>query len=89
MDHATIELEDFKEILDIIRNHGFNPIGISQMAGYDTVIFNTDAEALNGYEKLEVEEKKLFLNWYGKEQWVIDVEEYEKEFGTKVKTIWI
>jgi hypothetical protein len=83
-------LESFQEQLDIIIAAGFNPIGVSQLYLEDTFIFGTAEEALAAYEALEkydgleTVEEKLQVWWYGKENFLKEVEDYEKEFESKV-----
>lgn len=89
MEAEKINLENFQHDLKILREHGFNPIGVSQMYCYDTFIFETTEEANRVYEEIERPKKILCANWYGKEEHKIAVKEYEEAFGSKIDILWI
>lgn len=84
-------LEDFQESLKIIKEHGFNPIGVSQIYFEDTFIFETEQEATKAYETLElIEEPKVLAFWYGKENFLQEVDEYETfDNSSKVLIYWL
>jgi len=86
-------IEDFEKKIDIIKQHGFNVIGVSQMYFYDTFIFETTQEALKAYEELEKNQISLdtcILGWwYGKEDFEKTSKTYEKETGNKLLIHWL
>jgi len=60
-------LESFNESLNIIKEHGFNPIAVAQMYFEDTFVFETEEEANKAHSKLEnIEKSKVVGWWYGK-----------------------
>lgn len=82
--------EIFQEEIDILREHGFNPIGVTVMACEDTFIFETPEEATAAYELLEVE-KNLVIGWfYGKEAFEEEKLVYLEQFpDADVEPIWL
>lgn len=52
------DLDSFKTELDVIKNHGFNPIGVSQILWEDIYIFETQEETEKAYKTLECGENK-------------------------------
>ena len=98
-------LEDFEDMLIIIREQGFKPIAVTQMELEDTFVFETDEEADRAYNRLEGPlgykpeglEHKVVGWWFGKESFLKSVENYEKEANTdrtdekelKMKIYWL
>lgn len=62
--------------LDILKEEGFNPIGICWYGGEETLIFKTNKEANSAYKKLEKEQGRVFAYWYSKK----DFEREEKYY---------
>jgi hypothetical protein len=58
---------DKSNSLKIIREAGFNPIGITVMICEETFIFNTDEEAIKAHEYFEKNPVKDVIQgwWYG------------------------
>lgn len=85
------ELSTFDEPLAIIRKHGFKPIAVAQMYFEDTFVFETEEESVEAFEKLEnIEESEVQGWWYGREEFLKYVEEYEREDdGSKVLIYWL
>jgi hypothetical protein len=91
-------LVEFEEDLKIIREHGYNPIAVTQMMLEDTFVFETEEESLRAYNELEVPKKCHIVGWwYGKEDFLKAVEEYELEANKnrvdnkvlKMKIYWL
>lgn len=87
------KLETFQTELEIIRENGFNPIAVTQMYFEDTYVFETGQEAKKAYEMLEEDESleyRCFGWWYGKEEFLKEVLDYEsKEGASKVLIYWL
>lgn len=91
--HET-PLEYYKNNIDILKRHGFNCIGVSQMYLEDTYIFETKEEATKAYRQFERDENENWIGkiagwWYSKEDFDSTVIEYEKEMNTKVLIYWL
>lgn len=82
------ELSDFQAAIDIIRHHGFEPIAVTQMYFEQVFVFKTDSEAQMAYELLEVQLEEITGCWYEKEDFISEVEQYEKN-GSMVKVFWL
>lgn len=85
-------LKDFQKSIDIIKKEGFNPIAVSQLYFEDTFVFETSEEGLKGYNLLEKDHKLRVVGWwYGKEEFLKTVEEYETENNgfSKVLIHWL
>jgi hypothetical protein len=83
------ELSDFKEQLDIIKNSGFNPIGVTQMYFEDTFIFKTKKEAKLACKTLEkCTPSKVIGWWYSKKNFMKEKELYESE-EIKMLIYWL
>ena len=74
--------------LDIVRAEGFNPIGICDFAGEETLLFSSQKEANSAYKKLEKEQKRVYAWWYSKKQFEKEVEE-SKGFYQPSKIFWL
>ena len=72
-------VEDFKEQIQIIKDNGFNPIGVSQVYFEDSFIFNTAKEAKLAYNLLEQDKFLVTGWWYSKKQFEKIVNIYEKD----------
>lgn len=82
-------LSDFQFGIGLLELHGFEPIGVTQIYFEDTFIFNTQKEAEQAYQKLEVELQRVSGFWYGKEDFLKEVESYESEYEGKVLIYWL
>lgn len=85
-------IEYFQESLDILKINGFKPIAVTQMFFEETFVFETDEEATAAFEKFEkfgTGTREIMGWWYGKDNFLKTVEEYEKDFDTKVKIYWL
>lgn len=81
------DIEDFKIELDIIISAGYTPIAVSQMYMENVFVFKTEEEANNAYNILEIIEKKLCGWWYGSEQFLKELNEYEESFNNEIKVL--
>lgn len=63
--------------LILMREHGFNPIGICWYFGEETFIFETDEEAQKGYALLERELCIVDGWWHSKADFEEDIKENE------------
>ena len=72
--------------LKLLNEAGYFPIGICYLACEETFIFKTEKEAQKAW-------KSRILGyegwWYGKKNFLKYLEEYERDFETKVKVYWI
>ena len=82
------ELSDSQAAIDIIRHHGFEPIAVTQMYFEEVFVFKIDSEAQMAYELLEVQLEEVTGWWYEKEEFMSEVEQYEKN-GSMVKVFWL
>ena len=88
-------LTDFLNEINIIKNHGFNPIAVTQMYYEDLFVFKTDEEATKAYHQLEQDENNKWIGkvsgyWYGKEEFEKEVKNYEQnEEYSKVLIYWL
>ena len=74
--------------LDIVREAGFNPIGICWYGGEETLIFSSQREASSAYKKLEKEQGKVFAYWYGKKSFEKEVDR-ENKFYEPINLEWL
>lgn len=83
-------LSEFQKQLDVLRNHGYNPIAVTQMYFEDTFVFKTLEEATNAYAELEIE-KELITGWfYEEDDFIREVNLYEsQEDSSKVLIYWL
>jgi len=90
-DNHDRPLSDFKESIDILKSSGFKPIAVTQMIFEDTFVFETPEEANNAYEQFEKIDGKIVGWWYGKDDFLEAVREYEEESNgySKVKIYWL
>ncbi len=72
--------------LDHLREHGLNPIAITQLYLEETFVFNTPEEADKGYELLEKELSLVSGWWYDKEKFteVYDAYCVEMDYSPKI-----
>lgn len=82
------ELSDFQPAIDIIRHHGFELIAVTQMYFERVFVFKTDSEAQMAYELLEIGLEEVIGCWYEKEDFISEVEQYEKN-NSMVKVFWL
>lgn len=71
--------------LELLRKAGFYPIGITTMMCEETFIFKTAQDANKAWES-----RVLGYDgwWYGEEDFLKYVKEYEKDFG-EIKVYWL
>ena len=81
-------LSSFEDSLEIIRSSGFKPIAVTQMMFEDTFVFETDKESTEAYNLLEVKDETVVGWWYGREDFLEEVRDYEKD-GVKVLIYWL
>lgn len=89
-------LSDFQSNIDKLKENGFNPIAVSQMYFEDTFVFETEEEAKKAYQQFETDENEKWIGdisgwWYGKEDFIKTVKEYETENDgySKVLIHWL
>lgn len=83
-------LSYFINNIKIIKNNGFNIIGVSQLYFEDVYIFESNLDATGAYHKFESNTGGIIGWWYSKEDFLKEVEEYESHINsTKVKIYWI
>lgn len=88
-------LDSFQKDITLLKEHGFNPIGVSQMYFEDVFIFETKKEATKAYNTFECDENgNLIRNiigwWYSKKNFLKEVEKYENaKDSTKVLVYWL
>ena len=76
-------MEQYLEEIQILRDHGYNPIKVTSIMFETTFAFNTKEEANRAYQELEVEKKLLQAWWYGE-----DFDDAVKEYETKMSEIY-
>lgn len=89
-------LSDFQSNIDKLKENGFNPIAVSQMYFEDTFVFETEEEAKKAFQQFEIDENEKWIGdisgwWYGKEDFLKTVKEYETENDgySKVLIHWL
>ena len=89
-------LSDFQSNIDKLKENGYNPIAVSQMYFEDTFVFETEEEAKKAYQQFEIDENEKWIGdisgwWYGKEDFIKTVKEYESENDgySKVLIHWL
>jgi hypothetical protein len=89
-------LSEFQSNIDKLKENGFNPIAVSQMYFEDTFVFETEKEAKKAYQQFETDENEKWIGdisgwWYGKEDFIKTVKEYETENDgySKVLIHWL
>ena len=84
-------LSSFKEDIKTIESEGFKVIAVTQMYFEDTFVFKTPEEVNKAYEIFEKNNPKICAWWYGKDDFIKAVKEYETESKgySKVKTYWL
>lgn len=71
-------MEHYEKEIQILKDHGYNPIKVTTMMFETTFAFERVEEALKAYQELEVE-KKLLQGWfYGMEDFYNTVTGYEE-----------
>ena len=85
---GKIYATDTSITLEIVRAEGFNPIGICDYCGEETLLFSSQKEANSAYKKLEKEQKRVYAWWYSKKQFEKEVEE-SKGFYQPSKIYWL
>lgn len=86
-------VSDFEEQIEILRNHQYNPIAVSQLFCEDVFVFETDDEARRASAELEFNEdkskNKLQAWWYGRQHFNEVVSKYESDLDCKVRIHWL
>lgn len=86
-------LETFEEQIKILRDHGYNPLAVSQMLHEDVFVFATEEEAIDASNELEFNldesKNKLQAWWYGLEYFKETVLSYESEWKCRVRIYWL
>jgi len=82
------------EELDLIIVNGFKPIAVTKFMLENTFVFETKDEAMKAYHFFERDENENWIGnivgwWYGREDFIEAVKEYEAEFGYKLNVHWI
>ena len=77
-----------------LQKAGYNPIALSEMTCEDVFVFETAEEAKKAYHEFERSEDGIWKGdiagwWYGRENFLKEVEWYEKKFETKVLIQWL
>ena len=93
MNH-NIPLSDFQEYLDLLTTSGYKPLAVSQIYLEYTFVFETKEEALKAYHQFERSEEGKWIGeiagwWYGKEDFLATIQDYESKFNTKVLVHWL
>ena len=89
-------LSEFQSNIDKLKENGFNPIAVSQMYFEDTFVFETEEEAKKAFQQFEIDENEKWIGdisgwWYGREDFLKTVKEYETENDgySKVLIHWL
>lgn len=84
-------LSSFEEDIKLIESEGFKVIAVTQMYMEDTFVFETKEDANKAYEIFEKNNLRICAWWYGKDDFIKAVEEYERENNgySKVKIYWL
>jgi hypothetical protein len=89
-------LSEFQSNIDKLKENGFNTIAVSQMYFEDTFVFETEEEAKKAFQQFEIDENEKWIGdisgwWYGKEDFIKTVKEYETENDgySKVLIHWL
>ncbi len=89
-EHIEKTLPDFKPQIETIKKKGFNLIGITQIMFEDTFIFKTSEEATKAYIELERDNPILSGWWYGKDELIKTLKDYDTQIDTtRVKIFWL
>lgn len=84
-------LSYFSDDLNKLRAAGYNPIAVTQLYCEESFVFETTSEALEALLVFNKSEKECHHGWwYGKEEFVKSVENYEQQYpDTKVLIYWL
>jgi len=86
-------IEDFITEINLIKEKGYNPIAVTQIFFEDAYVFETHEEAMKAYKEFELDRKTqddiIVGFWYGKEEFLKEVNDYEKKLETKVLIHWL
>lgn len=80
---------DFLADIDMLKSYGYNPIAVTQMMLEDTFVFETDEEAESAYQRFEAYVNRISGWWYGKNEFLEAVKEYQKENDVQVLVYWL
>jgi len=84
-DQLTKMLKD----VEILRQHGFNPIAVTTMMCEDTFVFKTQEEAERGFKEMEQEQRLVIGWWYGYRQFLKSMDDYEEQFESRPVIHWL
>ncbi len=89
--HIDRELSSFEDDINILKEHGFNPIAVTQLMFEETYVFETEEEAIKAHATLENCDNRLLCGWwYGRDYFMETVNDYEKENpDCRVKILWL
>jgi hypothetical protein len=71
--------------LKVLKEHGYNPIGICVIMCEETFVFETSEEAQKAYDEMELEKKLIDGFFYGK----VDFEKEVKGLPDTPKIDWL
>lgn len=74
--------------LKLIKEQGFNPIGITTMMCEETFIFETAEECAKAHQTCQVDNNIADGWWYGKADFEKALVDYENQFG-KITVYWL
>lgn len=95
MYHISDDITSFQAEIDIVRNAGFNLIGVTQFMFYTAFIFETHEEAMEAHAALEnIDEPLVSGWWYGKEELPKAIHIYKESYPVndrdfEVKIFWL
>jgi hypothetical protein len=83
-------LSDFHDNIDKLMKAGYKPVAVTQMYFEDVYVFETKAEARAAYKKFEDnDDPEMIAWWYGREDFLNEVSDYERHDEIKVKIFWL
>ena len=80
------------EHINILKNHGFNPIAITTMIFEETFVFETEEEAMKAHDEFEQNPKyEIVIQgwWYGRDSFKKAIQDYIKKFEYIPKIYWL
>lgn len=93
--HIPDDISPFQYEIDIVKNAGFNLIGVTQFMFYTAFIFETQDEADEAHATLENIDKPVVSGWwYGKDSMPEAIRMYkesspENDRNFEVKIFWL
>lgn len=84
-------LKSFSEFIKKLRENGHNPIAVTQMYCEETFVFGTEEEAKSALLLFNDSVDECHFGWwYGKDEFMRVVEEYEFVYpDTKILIYWL